>query len=68
VAIAHQDCAWYTSRRIGPLVIDVRARQIADLKSAAARLRRMFDDVVVETYFARLTATAPHQVVFEAVA
>jgi hypothetical protein len=67
VAIAHQDCAWYTSRRIGAVTGDVRARQIADLRSAAARLRRMFDDVVVETFFARLTATVPERVVFEVV-
>ena len=67
VAIAHQDCAWYTARRIGPSTIDVRARQIADLRSAAVRLRGMFDDVVVETYFARLTATAPERVVFDLV-
>jgi hypothetical protein len=67
VAIAHQDCAWYTARRFGPPRTDVRARQIADLKRAATRLRQMFADVVVETYFARLSATAPEQVVFEAV-
>ena len=67
VAIAHQDCAWYRSRRIGPLSIDLRERQIADLRRAAARLREMFDDVVVETYFARLGGTNPEKVVFEAV-
>ena len=67
VAIAHQDCAWYRSRRIGPRIGDLRARQIADLRDAAGRLRRMFDGVVVETYFARLTATAPEHVVFDVV-
>jgi hypothetical protein len=67
VAIAHQDCAWYKSRRIGPVTIDFRARQISDLRAAAVRLRRMFDDVVVETYFARLSGTAPEHVVFDAV-
>jgi hypothetical protein len=67
VAIAHQDCAWYISRRIGGPRTDVRAHQIADLRAAAARLRQMFDDIVVETYFARRTATPPEQVVFEAV-
>lgn len=66
VAIAHQDCAWYMARRPGRLTSDVRARQIADLRSAAARLRRMFADVVVETFFARLTGT-PERVVFDVV-
>src|SRR5262247_4614878 len=59
VAIAHQDCAWYRSRRIGPATIDMRARQIADLRRGASVLREMFRDVVVETYFARLTGTNP---------
>ena len=45
VAIAHQDCAWYKSRKIGPFTIDLRERQIADLRRAAARLREMFDGV-----------------------
>jgi hypothetical protein len=67
VAIAHQDCAWYTARKIGPFRIDLRDRQIADLRTSAARLREMFDGVTVETYFARLTGEAPDKVVFERV-
>ena len=67
VAIAHQDCAWYRSRKIGPLTIDLRARQISDLRRAAEKLRGMFDDAVVETYFARLSGTSPAKVVFDAV-
>jgi len=67
VAIAHQDCAWYKSRRIGPLSIDLKSRQIADLRRAGARLREMFEGVVVETYFARLGGTQPETVVFETV-
>ena len=67
VAIAHQDCAWYRSRKVGPVTIDLKNRQIADLRHAAARLREMFDDVTVETYFARLGGTQPETVVFEAV-
>jgi len=67
VAIAHQDCAWYQSRKVGPVTIDLKNRQIADLRRAAARLREMFDDVTVETYFARLGGTQPETVVFEAV-
>jgi hypothetical protein len=67
VAIAHQDCAWYKTRKIGPIKIDLRDRQISDLKLAAARLRRMFDDVTVETYYARLGGTNPERVVFESV-
>jgi hypothetical protein len=67
VAIAHQDCSWYRTRKIGPVTIDLRDRQIADLRRAASRLREMCDDVVVETYFARLSGTSPEKVVFEAV-
>src|SRR5262247_2280280 len=59
VAIAHQDCAWYRARKIGPATIDMRARQIGDLRRGASVLREMFKGVVVETYFARLTGTNP---------
>src|SRR5262245_4434636 len=64
VAIAHQDCAWYRARQLGPVTIDLRARQVADLRRSASRLREMFSDVVVETYFARLNGS---KVVFETV-
>jgi hypothetical protein len=67
VAIAHQECAWYRTRKIGPCTIDLRGRQIVDLRRAASRMREMFDGVVVETYFARLSGTNPEKVVFEAV-
>src|SRR6185436_9469759 len=30
VAIAHQDCAWYKTRKIGPWTIDMKDRQVAD--------------------------------------
>ena len=67
VAIAHQDCAWYRSRKIGPFTIDLREKQISDLRRSAARLREMFSGIVVETYFARLSGTSPQKVVFESV-
>jgi hypothetical protein len=67
VAIAHQDCAWYRNREIGPFTIDLRDRQIADLRRAASRLREMFDGTTVETYFARLSGSSPEKVVFEVV-
>ena len=67
VAIAHQDCAWYKSRKRGPLTIDLRSRQIADLRRASARIREMSPDVKVETYFARLAGTQPDRVVFDVV-
>jgi len=67
VAIAHQDCAWYKSRKIGPKSVDMKPRQLADLRRAAARLREMFPGVAVETYFARLDGTTPERVVFDAV-
>jgi hypothetical protein len=67
VAIAHEDCAWYKARQIGPWALDLRDRQISDLRRSAARLREMFPDVTVETYFARHSAADPNKVVFEAV-
>ena len=67
VAIAHQDCAWYKSRKIGPWTVDLRDRQIKDLRNSAARLREMFDGVTVETYFAHFSGDDPKKVVFEQV-
>ena len=67
VAVAHQDCAWYRERKIGPFKIDLRDRQIKDLRKAAQRLREMFPGVTVETYFAHRSGGSPEQVVFEAV-
>ncbi len=67
VAIAHQDCGWYRARKIGPFKIDLRERQLADLRRAKARLRDMFPGVTVETYFARLSGTTPERVLFESV-
>jgi len=67
VAVAHQDCAWYKARRIGPVTLDFKDRQIADLRCAAARLREMFRGVTVETYYARLNDSSPPKVVFDAV-
>jgi hypothetical protein len=67
VGIAHQDCAWYKSRKIGPWTFDMKDRQLSDLRRAAARLREMFDGVTVETYFAHHSTTDPQRVVFEAV-
>jgi hypothetical protein len=67
VAIAHQDCAWYKTRKIGPFTIDLRARQIEDLRKVGARLRATFPDLRVETYFARLEGSEPERVVFDEV-
>ena len=67
VAVAHQDCAWYRARKIGPITIDFRERQIADLRRAASKLREMFAGITVETYFARLSGTSPERVVFDVV-
>lgn len=67
VAIAHQDCAWYRVRKIGPFTIDLRERQLADLRRGARWLREVFDEMTVETYFARHNETNPDRVVFEVV-
>jgi hypothetical protein len=65
VAIAHQDCAWYRTLQLGRLTIDLRERQIADLRRSAIRLRTMFPGIAVETYFARRDAAGQNRVVFE---
>jgi carbonic anhydrase len=65
VAVAHEDCAWYKARKIGPFKGDLRERQLNDLRRAAARLRTMFSDVEVSTYFARLARSSPERVVFD---
>jgi carbonic anhydrase len=67
VAIAHQDCGWYKTRTFLSLRIDLRERQIADLRRAAARLREMLPGVAVETYFARHEGRESERVVFDAV-
>ena len=67
VAIAHQDCAWYKTRTFLSMKIDLRERQVADLRRVAARLRETLPGVAVETYFARLEGRDPARVVFEAV-
>jgi len=67
VAIAHQDCAWYRVHSIGPIHMDLKKRQIADLRRSAALLREMFKGIVVETYFASLNGTDPERVIFERV-
>ena len=67
VAIAHQDCAWYKERKILSFKIDLRERQVADLRRVAARLRETLPEITVETYFARLDGQDPPRVVFERV-
>ena len=67
VAIAHQDCSWYKARKLFSLKLDLRERQIADLRKVAARLREMLPEVTVETYYARLEGKGSERVVFEAV-
>jgi hypothetical protein len=67
VAIAHQDCAWYKSHKLFGFKVELREKQIGDLKRVAGRLRETFPDLTIETYFARLSGTDPERVVFEVV-
>lgn len=67
VAIAHQDCSWYKARRLFGFKVDLRERQVTDLKRAAARLHEAFPDLAIETYFARREGNDPQRVVFEPV-
>ena len=69
ICIAHQDCAWYLERKIGPIRINLQERQLKDLRRAAAWMHETFPNIRVETYYARREAVAggPEKVVFEAV-
>jgi hypothetical protein len=67
VAIAHQDCAWYREHTLFRIKVDLRERQIHDLKRVAARLHETFPKLTIETYFARLEGKDPERVVFEPV-
>ena len=62
ILIAHENCGWYRQRRIGPATIDLKARQLADLRQARAQLSDWFDDVRVDSYFARLEGTPPRAI------
>jgi len=67
VLVAHQDCAWYRARKFGPFKIDLRERQIQDLRRAAKILHEMFPDVKVESWYARHEEGASAKVVFDSV-
>ncbi|MCX6781543.1 MAG: hypothetical protein NTW66_00240 [Candidatus Magasanikbacteria bacterium] len=53
VIIGHDDCSWYKDFRFGPIHIDLKQRQIADLKEVAAILREEMK-VGVDIYFAHI--------------
>lgn len=62
ILIAHQGCAYYTTRlKVDP--IDLKARQLEDLEKARARVAAIHERIHVETYFAGLDE---HRVTFEA--
>ena len=67
VLVAHQDCAWYKSRKLGPFTIDMKGRQVKDLKRAEKHLREMFPGVEVESWYARHDDGASAKVVFDPV-
>jgi hypothetical protein len=64
--IAHENCGWYKERKLGPMKVDLKSRQLADLRRAKLKVREWFDDVPVETYYARLEGQPP-RAVFDAV-
>lgn len=67
IAIGHEDCAWYKEVRLGPLKLDLRERQVRDLKHALALAAEIFPGIATEAYYARLERSSPPRVVFEAV-
>jgi hypothetical protein len=69
ILVAHQDCGWYLQRKIGPIGVDLKPRQIADLRHVRERARDLFGVVTVESYYARLDGDGgSSRVVFETVA
>ena len=66
VLIAHENCSWYRERRIGPITLDLKARQLADLRRARGLITDWFEGVSVETYYARVEGNPP-RAAFEAV-
>lgn len=66
VMIAHENCAWYHELAIQHGKMDLRSRQIADLRYVRTQLRDFFGGVAIETYYARLDGNGS-QVIFEAV-
>jgi carbonic anhydrase len=67
VAIAHQDCAWYKERKLFSFKLDLRERQIADLKKVAARLRETLTGSPSRPTSRDWREQTPERVVFEAV-
>jgi len=59
ILIAHENCGWYRERKIGPFTLDLKARQLADLRQARARMKEWFGDVAIEMYYARVDGTPP---------
>jgi hypothetical protein len=66
ILIAHENCGWYRERKLGPFTLDLKARQLADLRQARARMQEWFREASVETYFARVDGDPP-RATFEAV-
>ncbi len=54
VCIAHEDCGWYKDFKIGRLHLNLKDRQVQDLKHAAQVLREWFPHVTIELYYARV--------------
>ena len=53
VILGHEDCAWYKDYRFGPIHLDLKSRQLTDLKEVATNLNQVMG-VVVEIYFANI--------------
>ena len=54
VLLGHEDCGFYKNYQFGPVHLDLRERQIHDLRNAAETLRGMLG-LPVEGYYARIT-------------
>lgn len=53
VLIGHHDCGWYKDFRFGPIHIDLKDRQLYDLREVAAAVREELK-IEVEVYYADL--------------
>jgi len=59
VLIAHENCGWYRERKLGPVTVDLKTRQLADLRRARTLIHDWFGEASIETYFARVDGSPP---------
>jgi hypothetical protein len=59
ILVAHENCGWYRERKVGPFTLDLKSRQLADLRRARGLIQDWFPAVSIETSFACVDGTPP---------